>query len=216
MKTDDVVAVPLSGSKGATALFVIQALRPHPIDDNTTVLAALVGLDNDLQVFVGFAIDGVPMTSHECTDYAMRLASTIKTGTRKPLRSGGWRRLDTPYGPGRLTIRIPDGWILSTDVGVDFDVWKLHWPTTLDRRRMMGIYSGSAPDFEAKGKPVAIGKLFGQHVQWYDTVDGISRRSEALIQRGHRVLHVWIVADSASDLSTLREAALTLKDVDGD
>jgi hypothetical protein len=165
--------------------------------------------DNTLQatrVFVSPAV--IAAGGQGCVDFALRLLSTLAPGKRVLDLSAGERKLS-----GRFGLTVPQGTLLVTQRGPDFEVHRVLVVRKLGTPApQMGIYVGTHPSYspEANAKEVP-GKVLGKPVRWLETsANGVIER-ETLIPVDGFSLHLFMAATDMADIDALSATASTLK-----
>jgi hypothetical protein len=165
-----------------------------------------------------------------CMALARRIAATVGAGPRSVERSGGPRRMNAYGQTQELQIDLPDEFVLTPQEGPDFVVYRIEPIVPLDGATgSIGIYVGDNPESPPGDWAGTVERykapLIGQDVEWVTWVvpaaDGEPEQHhlEAIADlSGHigfpRALHVFLLADDAELLLTLKDVIKTLKVVD--
>ena len=139
-----------------------------------------------------------------CLSKAKAMAESLALGKRALNLKGG----ATTVG-GQLTVSLPPSYGTSIQNGVDFTVYKIKKVVPLGNPGgSIGLYLGGHPSFNGQGQTGGKATLLGKPAEWLD--QSHANYSEALIildPKGHQYAHVFITANSASELKELKRVA---------
>ena len=183
------------------AVFVLGVVAVHP--DGTAQLQA-------------YYVDPVAGASgRACTEAALHVAQTLRAGERTLVRSAGERALT---GPGNLHIRVEQDWVMTTQQGPDFSVYRLQRLVPLGQAvPQIGVYVGHHPSRQDKPAEQKLpGRLFGKEITWAGPSAEATRpqvREIVVAVPGGNGLqaHVWMVAPSLASLAAVQAMAESLR-----
>jgi hypothetical protein len=215
--------------KFEVAPFAIQGLRACSIApsevDPTQNAVFLLGLftarpDRTVQHLAIYANPEAAKDAAGCAALAKRIAESVAPGKRELVVSAGRRVLHDAEGR-RLTIDLPDGFVLTFQKGADFKVATAVRLVPLGRPRpLVGAYVGGHPRYrhERADPPVQVreeaGKVLEKDVQWQLWTSGDVHFAEAILplpDSREDLLHVFASGVDADSLKSLRASLLTLK-----
>jgi hypothetical protein len=183
------------------AVFVLGVVTAHP--DGTAQLQA-------------YYVDPVAGASGRgCTEAALHVAQTLRAGERTLVSRAGERALT---GPGNLHIRVEQGWVLTTQEGPDFSVYRLQQLVPLGQAvPQIGVYVGHHPSRQDKPtEEKRPGRLFGKKITWAgpsaEATKPQVREIIVAVPGGNGLqAHVWMVAPSLPSLAAVQAMAESLR-----
>jgi hypothetical protein len=139
-----------------------------------------------------------------CLSTVKAMAESLALGKRALNLKGG----ATTVG-GQLTVNLPPSYTTSIQNGIDFTVYKLKKVVPLGNPSgSIGLYLGGHPSFNGQGQTGGKATLLGKPAEWLDQSN--ANYSQALIKldpESHQYAHVFIKANSASELKELKQVA---------
>ena len=176
----------------------------------------LVQPDGTLQGLAIFANRALARREADTVALARRIAATVEGGNKR-IGAEGDRVLSLLAEPGRLRMRLPTGFVVSTQNGPDFLVHRLRKLMPIGTSAPIAyLYSGFHPQdsSEPGEKPrTRKGTLLGRPVQWFGTrsPEGLLRahaqladlESPAGDENFRPVFDVVMYASSIDDLAAL-------------
>lgn len=149
------------------------AARPRKVElagrDSALVLALLMSLPDGTLQTVSFHISPVLVPQAAgCADLAERIAASLVVGPRRLTRAAGVREL-AGLGPGRLTITVPEDYVIVHQPAEDFDrhqIYKLRPLSLYPGDMVVAIDSHPDRDLPAEATDKTPGKLLGKPITW--------------------------------------------------
>ena len=201
-------------------LFVIEPTAEPLPDRPVFVLGAVVGHpDGSLQEVTFFILPDMIEQRAEYADRARAVVKTLAAGPRKLEATGGPASLG-----GSLTADLPPGFLVTSQPGPDFEVYRARKLTRSgDRGATLGVYLGGHPSLqhtqaarEGDPEPPATsekGTLLDQDTTWiaWTTREGVKVKESVVKLGEHEAVHVFALAGTDEDLATLMKIASSLR-----
>lgn len=165
-----------------------------------------------------------------CRSLTDRILASVRLGPRQLDLASGTRRLDARSDKFDLSVALPDGWLVTSQYGLDFVVHKLSEVAAFGTRgKTIGIYMGGRPGYQwhklgatAKYRATRSSAFLGGEQEWVtysttrpevwrhvETIRGIPKPDASW------KVHVFAAAPSDSGvdeiLAILRSALVTEK-----
>lgn len=152
----------------------VYAARPRSVqlagNDSAVVLALLISYPDATLQTVSFHISPVLLPQAAgCTDLAERIAATLVTGPRKMQRAAGVRELAGAGANRRLTIAVPDDYVVVHQPAEDFDrhiIHKLRPLSLYPGHIVVSIDSHPSDELDPDATDSVPGTLLGQPITW--------------------------------------------------
>lgn len=207
----------LNEYKTKSGLNVILVKISEKLNDNP-VMDVLVEAPDKTLIYLTFsATDDIYNQHEKCEKYIMDIIDTLRVGTRT---------LDLSEHKtiiGGMNITIAKEYVLTQNIGIDFDVYYLTKVGILGKpRASMGIYVGGYPSYseEREGYPSSQikrtkGTVLGKQIEWLyygnSTVDDDSY-VQTLVKLGdYSKIHIFISPTNKDDLEEMKQMAASLQ-----
>ncbi len=157
-----------------------------------------------------------------CASLARSLAATLSAGGKGLDLGAGDRRFPGVGDKDFLVLKVPEGYVATTQQGPDFSVYRLRRVGVLgEPGSTLGLYLGGHPSYqfrqagdEATKPSRSKGKLLGQEIEWHGWSRGDASTTETILPFpgvDGFFLHLFLTAAKETDLAALRAVAETLR-----
>lgn len=169
--------------------------------------AYLNGPDGTVANVAVLASEDVAPTAAACQAVARRILTSVAPGDVHLDLAAGERTVNG------YRISLPDNYVLSTEPGPDFEVWRVFPVTAMDQPTpQLGVYFGPAPAFQPVGTETP-GELLGEPVTWFTNEQEGWTNMGALTAANDDgdMVHVFVSAPTAAGAKALVRVAETLR-----